>query len=306
LPDLPHKISDAAKARLFLVALCLSWGLTWPAMRIALIDIPPFTMRTLSTFIGATSMVLLARAAGHSVKLPKASLWPFIVIVSFFNIVAFSVCIAFAQLVANTGRVAILVYTMPIWASVLAWFVLGERLTRARTLALLLACIGMAALIYPLAAHGIPFGLILALCASVSWAMGTVFIKWYRAEIDPFTLSAWQLAVAFFAILILMLTFESSFQLSSIGWKSWLGVLFSGFFGSAVAYYLWFEIIRLLPTTTASLGALASPVIGVVSSVFLLGEWPTTWDIVGFVIIFSASVCVLLEPQLPVLVSRGK
>ncbi len=46
--------------------------------------------------------------------------------------------------------------------------------------------------------------------------------------------------------------------------------------------------------------------IGVVSSIFLLGEWPTTWDIVGFVIIFVASVCVLMEPQIQAWAEREK
>src|SRR5262245_32546271 len=139
-PHTSSKPPDPMQARLLLVAICLAWGLTWPAMRIALNDIPPFAMRTLSAFIGTTSMVLLARAAGHAVKVPPRHLWPFIFTVSFFNIIAFSVCVAFAQLISTTGRVAILVYTMPIWASLLAWLMLGEELTRPRIIALLLCC----------------------------------------------------------------------------------------------------------------------------------------------------------------------
>ena len=45
---------------------------------------------------------------------------------------------------------------------------------------------------------------------------------------------------------------------------------------------------------TASLGVLSAPVIGVVSTALLLGELPTRADIVGYVLIFAASVCVLL------------
>ena len=44
----------AVKARLMLILLCLGWGITWPMMRIALTDIPPFSMR-----VGS---LLLARA----------------------------------------------------------------------------------------------------------------------------------------------------------------------------------------------------------------------------------------------------
>jgi drug/metabolite transporter (DMT)-like permease len=300
LAETARRISDSLKARLLLVALVLAWGLTWPAMRIALVDLPPLTMRAFAAFIGATAMFVLARVAGRGVRLPPKSAWLYIVIVSFLNIIVFSICAAFAQLTATTGRVAILVYTMPIWASLLAWLILGERLNTARSVALLLCCAGMAVLIYPLAGGGIPIGLLLSLGSAVSWAVGTIYMKRSRIDIDPYTLAAWQLVVAFVVMLILVLSFESSFQFSSVHLNSWMGVIFSGLFGSAIAYYLWFQVIRLLPATTASLGVLSAPVIGVVSSIFLLNEWPTTADIFGFALILAASVCALLQPQMPI------
>jgi drug/metabolite transporter (DMT)-like permease len=76
-------------------------------------------------------------------------------------------------------------------------------------------------------------------------------------------------------------------------------VVFSGIIGSGVAYFMWFEIVRRLPAMTASLGVLSVPVVGVVSSVLLLGEQPTVPDIIGFVLIFAAAACVLLAPNAP-------
>jgi drug/metabolite transporter (DMT)-like permease len=299
--DNPAKktMSDSVKARLMLVALCLAWGLTWPAMRIALVDIPPFSMRAVSAFVGATSLIALAWISRRPVRIPPRSAWADIFIIGFFNIIVFSLCAAFAQLSANTGRVAILVYTMPIWATLLARVILKERLTVARGFALLLCCVGMVALIYPLASHGVPLGLLLALCAAVSWAIGTIYMKWKKIDIEPFTLAAWQLVISFVVMTSMVPVFEPSFRLTDIGLYSAFGVAFSGFFGSGVAYYLWFHIIRLLPATTASLGALASPVIGVVSSMVLLGERPTLSDTIGYVLIFAASACVLLAPSPP-------
>jgi drug/metabolite transporter (DMT)-like permease len=46
---------------------------------------------------------------------------------------------------------------------------------------------------------------------------------------------------------------------------------------------------------TVSLGVLGSPVIGVASSILVLGERPTAADIVGFALILAASACVLLS-----------
>jgi drug/metabolite transporter (DMT)-like permease len=59
---------------------------------------------------------------------------------------------------------------------------------------------------------------------------------------------------------------------------------------------MWFAIVRRLPAATASLGALGIPVVGVLSTVLIVGERPTATDIVGFALIFAASACVLLVP----------
>lgn len=268
-------------------------------MRIALIDIPPFTMRAMSAFIGMITIIVLARMAGQPVRMPPRTAWLDIVVVAIFNIVLFSLCATFAQLMAFTGRVAILVYTMPIWASLLAFVILGERLNKVRGFALLLCIAGMVVLIYPLASHGVPLGLLLALGSALSWAIGTIYLKWRRMSIDAFTLAAWQLAIAFIIISAMVPLMEGSFKWSTIGHYSLGGLIFSGFFGSGVAYYLWFRIIRILPATTASLGALASPVIGVGSSAILLSEMPTVADMIGFALIFAASVCVLMQPSTP-------
>lgn len=105
-------MTTALKARLMLVGLCLAWGLTWPAMRIALIDFPPLSMRAVAALIGATTTFAIAALAGRPVRVPPKPVWGYIFIVSFFNIILFSLCVAFAQLHTMTGRVAILVYTM--------------------------------------------------------------------------------------------------------------------------------------------------------------------------------------------------
>jgi threonine/homoserine efflux transporter RhtA len=79
----------------------------------------------------------------------------------------------------------------------------------------------------------------------------------------------------------------------------------TGVLGTGTAYGLWFSIIRRLPATTASLGVLGSPVIGVISSVLILGERPTATDIVGFALILAASACVLLTRSASALATEG-
>jgi drug/metabolite transporter (DMT)-like permease len=78
--------------------------------------------------------------------------------------------------------------------------------------------------------------------------------------------------------------------------RSLWALIFAGMIGSAFAYLLWFEIVRRLPATTASLGVLSAPAVGVVASMLVLGERPSIHDIIGFVLILGAAACVLLAP----------
>jgi drug/metabolite transporter (DMT)-like permease len=304
-PASKHTPSDSADigAKLMLVLLCGIWGVTWPVMRIALYDIPPFSMRTSSAALGALTLYLVCRFKGRSLRIKTAKAWTHVVIASLLNVVAFSVLGSFAQLTAATSRVAILAYTIPIWSVLLAWFFLGERPSRIQTVALALCAAGLAILIYPLTASGFPLGIMLALAVGVTWAAGTVYLKWARIDADPMGVASWQVTIAFGALLACLLIFEGRPHFGAAHAGALLATAWTGIFGNGVAYGLWFTIVRRLPTTTASLGVLGSPVIGVVASVLILGERPTGTDIVGFALILAASACVLVGPASPSLPS---
>jgi drug/metabolite transporter (DMT)-like permease len=284
-------------ARLMLVLLSIGWGVTWPIMKIALIEIPPLSMRMATAGIGAVTLFVVARLRGRNIRIAGKTTWGHVAISGVLNIVGFSLFTAFAQLSATTSRVTILTYTMPIWAGLLAWLFLGERLTVNRSIALTLCAGGLAVLIYPLTSSGIPGGLLLALGAGVSWAAGTVYLKWARIAGDPVGLAAWQVVISFFVIAACLPIFEGSPHLWPVSGPAMFGVVFTGMVGSGLAYVLWFEVVRRLPAMTASLGVLSVPVIGVVASMILLGERPTFADIIGFGLIFAASACAMIQPQ---------
>jgi drug/metabolite transporter (DMT)-like permease len=277
-----------------LALLCVIWGTTWPIMKIALDGMPPFTMRTMSTALAAPTLYVVCRIGGRSLHLPNGKAFAHVVIASLLNIVFFTVLIAFGQLVAATSRVAILAYTVPIWSLLLAWPVLGERPGLVQIVALGLCGVGLTVLIYPLAASGIPLGLLLALAAGLSWAAGTVYLKWARIDADPVGVASWQLFVAFVVFVVCVFPFEGGLQLGAATPRSLLATAFVGVAGGGIAYGLWFAIVPRLPAVTSSLAVLGSPVIGVFSSMVVLGEIPTATDIIGFALIFAASACALL------------
>lgn len=287
------------QAKLMLVLLCCVWGTAWPIMKIALEQIPPFGMRAASAAFGAAALYAICLGGGRSLRIRTAKTWAHVVAASILNIVGFSVFTAFAQLATATSRVTILAYTLPIWSVLLIWIFLGERPTFTQTIALGLCAAGLGVLIYPLAASGVPVGILFAVGAAVSWAGGTVYLQWAHIRADPLVVACWQVIIAFFVLAACTLVFEGRFDLSRAHASGLIATLFVGLFSNGIAYALWFTIIGRLPAVTASLGVLGSPVIGVATSMIILGERPTVTDFMGFALIFAASACVLLTRQAP-------
>jgi drug/metabolite transporter (DMT)-like permease len=291
----PHENADAT-ARLMLVAVSLCWGLSWPAMKISLNEIPPFSMRVGTSGLATVILLALALLQHRSLRVQGWRTCLHLTVAGCLNVAFFTVLTAFAQLATTTSRVAVLTYTMPIWAALLARVVLGELITPVRAVALLLCAVGLAVLIQPLIGSDDLLGLGIALATAVTWAAGTVYLKWARIKADPMAITLWQLVVALIPTVVGMLIVEGSLHLWPVHPLALSAVAFSGVFGSALAYLLWFEIVRRLPATTASLGVLSAPVVGVVASTVVLGERPTVHDIIGFALILAAAALVLLAP----------
>ena len=291
------KSGDARSATLLLVALSFCWGLAWPAMRIGLDQLSPWTLRFFGYSIASLTLLALIRIQGRSIAIPRSA-WLHVVVASFPNVISFGLFGTFAQLSASTSRVIIINYSMPIWANLMAWLLFRERITPRVALALALCIGGLAVLVYPVweASLSEPVGLMLAMGCALSWAAGTIYMKWARIEGDLLAITFWQVIVGVAVFAVGVLIFRSPIAFEPLHWRTILAVLYSGMFGTGIAYFIWFNIIGRLPTTTASLGSLANPVVGVIGSTILLGETLSRNDMIGFALIFAAAACVLL-PQ---------
>jgi drug/metabolite transporter (DMT)-like permease len=291
----PQDAADTT-ARIMLVVLSICWGLTWPFNRIALYEVPPFSMRVATTALGMLVVFAIAIAQRRSLRLPAGVAWLHVAVAGTLNISGFTILSAIGQIGTTTARVIILGYSMPIWACLLARPILGERFTKPRVLALMLCVAGIAVLVSPLAGAGFPPGLLFALGAGVSWAAGTVYLKWAQIRGEPLAIASWQLVAALVVASATVPVFEDGLHLWPLQERTIMALAFAGLVGSGICYFLWFAIVRRLPAGTASLGVLASPVIGIAASAIALGERPTLADYVGCALILTAAACVLISP----------
>jgi drug/metabolite transporter (DMT)-like permease len=304
-PSDPSPPVTAARARLVVGLLGLFWGLNWIAVRIALDEVRPWSLRAIGMGLGAAALFVWAVARGRSLRVAPGAARRRLAVAGVLNIAAFGVFTAFAQLAASTSRVTIVTFTMPIWSVVFARIALGERLDVWRTVAVALAAAGLAVLVAPLfaplragtLAPGSLAGIGWALLAGIAWAAGTVYLKASRIDADPLAIAAWQLAAGFAAVAVGVLAFEGLPR----GWPAypgtWLAVAYHVLLGIALPYLLWFGVVGRTPAATAALGTLLVPVVAVLGAVLLLGERPGPLDTAGFALIFCAAAAVLLRPS---------
>lgn len=269
----------SAKARiapaglLFLAVTTVGWGLNWPVMKYVLSEWPPLPARGLTGLVGALTLAVYALLRGQSLRLPPEQRWR-VLVSAFLNVTLWMAVMGLALLWLPAGEAAVIAYTMPVWTALLAWPLLGERLTLTRVLALVMAFAGIAALIggdgFAGSVAKLP-GVLLALGGAVGFALGTIFLKRFPIALPAATSAAWQIGLGCLPVAIVGLAFEVP-SLSALSTTGWLCMAYMTFVQFCIAYVCWFAALERLPASVAAIGTMAVPVIGVVVSALALHE----------------------------------
>jgi drug/metabolite transporter (DMT)-like permease len=270
-PTAPVRIAPAGL--MFLAITSVGWGFNWPVTKFLLSELPPLTLRGTTGVIGATLLALLALARAQSLKVER-HLWPRLMLAALLNVTGWMVLMGLALLWLPASEAALIAYTMPVWAAMLAWPVLGEVPTVLRTISLVLAFAGLASIMggngFDASAAKMP-GILMALGGALGFALGTVLAKRLPIKLPPVTAAAWQIGIGCFPVMLVGLALETTdlTKLTPVGW--WL-LFYATVVQFCVAYVSWFAALARLPASVAAIGTMAVPVIGVVASAIALGE----------------------------------
>lgn len=274
----------------FLAITSVGWGFNWPVTKFLLSEVPPLTLRGATGVIGAVLLALLALVRGQSLKVARES-WPRLMLFGLLNVTAWMVLMGLALLWLPASETVLIAYTMPVWASILAWPVLGERPTVLRTIALLMAFAGLAAI---MGGNGVVAsreqlpGIVMALGGALGFALGTVLAKKWPLVMPPIPAAAWQIGLGCLPVAVAGLAIETTHvaAITELGW--WL-LVYSTVVQFCIAYVSWFAALAKLKASIAAIGTMAVPVIGVVASAVTLHE-PLGLDQIAALIFTLAGV----------------
>ena len=255
---------------LCLVITSTGWGINWTAMKVLLREWPPLFARGVAGIAAALILACVGVCLRERFAVERSS-WGRLVACALLNVFAWmgfaTLCLRW--LTASEG--AMLVYTMPVWAALLAWPIAGRR-PDVRTVGGLVLCIAGIALLFGVT--GVAFGpdkfpgVIFALLAAVLVALATVALR--PPPLGPFAQVSWQLAIGCLPMLAFGALFEHPWlQLSATG----VGIMiYMTLVPMGICYLTWFAAVRRLPPATASMATLLTPAIGVISAAAVLGE----------------------------------
>ncbi|RJF76268.1 DMT family transporter [Rhodopseudomonas palustris] len=258
---------------LFLVVTSVGWGLNFPIMKHLLTEWPPLTSRGLAGIAGAVALGAIAVARGQTLRVTPG-MWSQLILVSMLTIGGWVGFMGLALLWLRASDAAVLGISIPLWVALVAWPVLGERLSATRAVALLIALCGIAVLIggagFDASVDKLP-GILCALAGAICVALGTVLTKHFPLAMPPLSLAAWQVGLGCAPIAFAGFIFENA-HVDALSFTGWASMIYMTLVQFCVCYVCWFAALERLPAATASIGTLLVPVVGVLAAAAMLHE----------------------------------
>ena len=261
-------------ALLLFAAVVMSWGLNWAVTKTIVQTVAPLWATAIRSAIG-TAVLFVLLLLRRQLIVPRRGDLPVILSIGLLHMVAFSSLVAFGLRYVPVGRSIVLGYTTPLWVVPGAWLFLNEPMTRARLAGIGLGLLGLLVMFNPLAFdwnnRNALTGSGLILLAALCWAANIIYVRAHKWLSTPFQLAFWQTLLASIVLSVLALLADGMPKFAVTPLLSG-AFLYGGIFGIALAYWAMAMVNRSLPASTTSLGILATPVVGVISSAIALGE----------------------------------
>ena len=276
----------------------LLWALCFPLITTGLSTSPPLHLAALRSLLAGATLL----AAGILYKLPllpERSTWLLLGIISMMF-----TTLGFTGMFLSGGRVTpglatVIASTQPLLAALLGYFVLAERLTGVRGLALLVGFAGIVVIAMPgllgQSANSTLTGINLVLVGASGVAIGNVLLKHIARQVEPLMAMAWILLLGSIPLFVAAVLFE---QTTSIDWSvaSVFNLVALSVPGTALAFVLWLDVLRRSELILLNTYTYLTPVFALIIGVLFYSEKLLIIELGGVVIV---GLAVLLANRHP-------
>lgn len=240
----PRSITPGDLARLTLVMFL--WAACFPLIAAGLSLAPPLYFAALRSFVAGAGLLGLAFA----LRRPMPQGWR--VWLSLLSVGLSATGLGFGGMflaggVVSPGLATVIANAQPLIAAGLAYFILGERLGPRRRVGLMLGFAGIVLIAMPgfggANPNSTPGGVGYVLLGALGVAAGNVLFKRLVGQVDLLMATGWQFILGGIPLLLAALSFEQAAQVEW-GLDFVIVLLALGLLGTALAFALWFSLLR--------------------------------------------------------------
>jgi drug/metabolite transporter (DMT)-like permease len=270
-----------------LLVLAALWGASFIFMRIAAPELGPVVLGFMRAAIAALFLLpfLLLRAGTTDIK----THWKKLAMVGILNSAIPFFLLAFATLSLSGGFASIVNATAPLWAAVIAWIWLSEKLDGSRTAGLIIGFAGVVVLVWNKAGIDLP-GVFLAVLAAISaaffYGLGANFTKRYMQGINTLVVASGSMVAAAIVLLPGAMLYWPADPVST---QAWVAISIMGIASTGIAYVLYFRLIVNVGPAKAITVTYLVPGFAVIWGAMFIDEKLTMNMVIGCAIILTGT-----------------
>ena len=277
-----------------LIILVLVWSSVWSLFRIAMEAIPPLSFRVIIGLPAFLLLLILGYKKVKTVKIPKNNIKS-LLLISFFNVTLWQILMLYGITMLGGGRAAVLTYTMPVWATIFAAIFGYEKINSSIIVSLILGMIGIFFLSIEINIFENIFGFLITLSAGLSWAIGTMIVKYGGIKSDGLVVAGWQQLIGIIPIIPFALYYDLN-NFGDIELKHVLIIFYGIFFSSAYTYWAYFTVLQKFSVNITSISVMTVPVLAVLID-YLMIDFPfSTLDLFALIFIISGIYIAATKP----------
>jgi drug/metabolite transporter (DMT)-like permease len=270
-----------------LLTLSVLWGGSFFFVKVAVAELPPFTVVLARVGLAALALNILVRVTGGAMPRDRASWFAFVAMGMLNNLIPFSLTV-WAQTQISSGLASILNGATPLFAVILAhWSTADERLSWNRLIGVLLGFAGVTVMIGGDALAGIGLHVVAALAvlaATLSYACAGIFGRRFKHQ-PPLVTATGQVTAASILTLPIVVVVDRPWTLEAPQPATWGAVVGLALLSTALAYMIFFRILATAGATNLLLVTLLIPVSAVLLGHTVLDESVRPQHIMGMALI---------------------
>ncbi|MBP1948032.1 DMT family transporter [Virgibacillus litoralis] len=274
-----------------ILLITIIWGYAWVFMKASLGFMGPFTFSAFRFGTGAVTLLIVVWLwkAGK----PPRNMWKHLIIVGLLQTSIVFLLVMYGMQFVDAGKSSVLLYSMPLWSSIFAVKILGEKISAGKVIGLGIGMLGLLTIlgwdIFMVQDPEVIFGELLIIVAAIAWASSNVYYRINLQGMNKIQVTAYQMLFGTIGIIIASLFAEWGDPVQLTG-ESIFYILFTGVLASALCFSVWFLLLSTIDMVTATLSTLLVPVFGLFFGWLILGETLTSGIIVGSMLILVGIV----------------